>query len=142
MLGMLGAGRGGSVAARLLAVQLAVKRLDPLATVTPSARSVATVAAKSGAHRAEDEEEEQEREEEGEETESEAPMRVAVIRDRRGAGGGQRGRETLRQADLVRDETDGQREDGESQDPETVHVRDPFRLRVLREGSRRSVKWL
>src|SRR5688572_3603028 len=122
MLGMLGAGRGGSVAARLLAVQLAVKRLDPLATVSPPARSVATVAAKSGAHRAEDEEEEQQREEEGEETEPVAPMRVAVVRDRRGAGGGQRGGESLRETDLVRDQAHRQGEDGEGQDPETVHV--------------------
>ena len=80
------------------------------------------MAAKSGAHRAEDEEEEQEREEEGEETEPKAPVWVAVVRDRRGAGSGQRGGETLRKTHLVRDKADRQCEDGEGQDPETVHV--------------------
>src|SRR2546427_9903315 len=108
---MLGAGRGGSVrAARLLAVQLVVQILDPLASIAPSATAVPTASAPHrGAKRAEDEEEEEEREQESEETEAEAPVRVPVVRDRRRAGGAGGG-EAPGQAAAVRAHPSEQRE--------------------------------
>src|SRR5712691_9382226 len=96
MLAMLGAGRmAGLVAARLLPVQLVVDLFDPRPAIAPTSSAVpAASAPHGGAKRAEDEEQEEEREQESEETEAETPVRVAVIRDRRGAGG-DRGGEAL-----------------------------------------------
>ncbi len=69
-------------------MKLAVQLLDPLPTIAPTARAVTAAPTPPGrAEQAEDEEEEQKREEQSEETETESPVRIAVVSDRRGAGG-------------------------------------------------------
>src|SRR5258708_1397040 len=125
---MLG-GRGGrTIATWLLAVELAVQLLDALTAVAaPSLATVPTpTAPHGGAERSEDQEQEEQREQQTEEAEAEAPVWVPVIRDRRGAGG-DRGCETLRQTELVREGADHQRDGDDYKDPETVHFCDPFR---------------
>jgi len=136
MLAMLG-GRGGrTIATWLLAVQLTVQLLDALPAVTapPLATVPTATAPHGGAESAEDQEQEEEWEQQTEETEAKAKVWVPVIRDRRRAGG-DRGCETLRQTELVRDGADHQRDGDDDKDPETVHFVTPFVI-CLDEKSR------
>src|SRR5512143_3117384 len=99
MLGALVSGR------RLLAMELAVDLLEPLATPIVSIPAAPTPSAtERRGDQAHEQEEEQEREEEAEEREAEAPSPAehvrGVVRDGRARRGGQC-REVLRDADLV-----------------------------------------
>src|SRR6266545_3789261 len=127
MTAMLG-GRGGrTITAWLLAVQLTVQLLDalPAASAPCHAAVPAAPAPHGGAEQAEDQEQEEEWEQQTKEAEAKAPMRVPVIRDRRRSGW-DRGGETLRQTELVRDGADHQRDGDDDKDPETVHFVTPF----------------
>src|SRR6185503_15471584 len=134
MLAMLGGACGRTIATRLLAVQLTVQLLDALPAVSaPSLATVPTATAPhGGAKRAEDQEQEEEWEQQAEE--AKAPVRVPVIRDRRRAGG-DRGRETLRQTELIREGADHQCDGDGDEDSETVHSVTPF-VMCLDEKSR------
>src|SRR5438552_11795344 len=106
---------------RLLAVHLFVPLLEARLRVAPVPAAVAPSppAPERAAEQEEDQEDEQEREEEPEPAEEER-MVVAVRRDR-----GPRGREPLRDSQLVRAHADDRGDDERDDDADASHVNSP-----------------